>query len=43
LLNQKQVRKKVKEEISLLNNSGVLTQNPQTTANSFNDYFSTVA
>ena len=43
MLNQKQVKKKVKEDISLLNNSGTLRQNPQTIANTFNDYFLTIA
>ena len=42
LLNQKWV-KKVKEDIPLQNNNGTLTQNPQTIANTFNDYFLTIA
>jgi len=36
-------KKRGKEEISLLNINGKLIQNQQTTANSFNDYFSTTA
>ena len=43
MLNPKQGRKKRgKEEISLLNVNGKLTQN-QTTANTFNDYIITIA
>ena len=43
IVKSKTGKNRGKEEISLLNINGKLTQNQQTTANSFNDYFSTTA
>ena len=43
MLNPKQGKKRGKEEISLLNVIGKLIWNQQTTENSFNDYFLTIA
>ena len=43
MLNLKQGKKRGKEKISLLNVNGKLIRNQQTTANSFNEYFLTIA